>query len=82
MPPAHRPRLGREYRRGFMLGWPSAGCCTRLTIESTPRHDRLLRDGTPLRKQNGMPFTLPLSPDTIRWRQAAIVGQRTLGIEL
>jgi len=35
-----------------------------------------------LRKQNGMPFTLPFSPDTIRWRRAAILELRKLGIEL
>ena len=41
-----------------------------LTVESTPGHYRVLRDGKPLRKANGMPFTLPFSPDTIRWRRA------------
>jgi hypothetical protein len=30
-----------------------------LTVESTPGHYRVLRDGKPLRKANGMPFTLP-----------------------
>jgi hypothetical protein len=29
-----------------------------------------------------MPFTLPFSPDTIRWRRAAIVELRKLGIDL
>jgi hypothetical protein len=53
-----------------------------LTIESTPGHYRVLRDGEPLRKANGMPFTLPFSPDTIRWRRAAIVELRKLGIDL
>jgi DNA-binding FadR family transcriptional regulator len=33
-------------------------------------------------KQNGMPFTLPFSPDTIRWRRTAIVELRKLGIDL
>jgi hypothetical protein len=28
-----------------------------------------------------MPFTLPFSPDTIRWRRAAIVEVRKLGID-
>jgi hypothetical protein len=37
-----------------------------LTVESTPGHYRVLRDGEPLRKANGMPFMLPFSPDTIR----------------
>jgi hypothetical protein len=36
-----------------------------------PGHYRVLREGKPLRKTNGMPFTLPFSPDTIRWRRAA-----------
>jgi len=51
-----------------------------LTVEATPGHYHVLRDGKPLRKQNGMPFTLPFSPDTIRWRRAAIVELRKLGI--
>jgi hypothetical protein len=29
-----------------------------------------------------MPFMLPFSPDTIRWRRAAIVELRRLGIHL
>jgi hypothetical protein len=29
-----------------------------------------------------MPFMLPFSPDTIRWRRAAIVELRKLGINL
>jgi biotin operon repressor len=49
-----------------------------LTVESTPGHYRVLRDGKPLRKASGMPF----SPDTIRWRRAAIVELRKLGIDL
>src|SRR5215213_2716882 len=53
-----------------------------LTVEPTPGHYRVLRDGKPLRKANGMPFTLPFSPDTIRWRRAAIVDLRKLGIDL
>ena len=53
-----------------------------LTVEPTPGHYRVLREGKPLRKQNGMPFMLPFSPDTIRWRRAAIVELRKLGIDL
>jgi hypothetical protein len=53
-----------------------------LTVESTPGHYRVLRDGKPLRKANGMPFMLPFSPGTIRWRRAAIVELRKLGIEI
>jgi hypothetical protein len=29
-----------------------------------------------------MPFMLPFSPDTIRWRRAAIVDLRKLGIHI
>jgi hypothetical protein len=53
-----------------------------LTVEATPGHYRVLRDDKPLRKQNGMPFMLPFSPDTVRWRRAAIVELRKLGIDL
>lgn len=42
-----------------------------LTVEPTPGHYRVLREGEPLRKANGMPFTLPFSLDTIRWRRSA-----------
>jgi hypothetical protein len=51
-----------------------------LTVEPTPGHYRVLREGKPLRKANGMPFTLPFSPDTIRWRRAAIVELRKLDV--
>lgn len=47
-----------------------------LTVEPTPGHYRVLRDGKPLRKANGIPFMLPFSPDTIRWRRAAIIDLR------
>jgi hypothetical protein len=50
------------------------------TVESTPGHYRVLRK--PFRKANGMPFTLPFSPDPIRWRGAAIVELRKFGIDL
>jgi hypothetical protein len=53
-----------------------------LTVEPTPGHYRVLRDGKLLRKANGMPFTLPFSPDTIRWRRAAIIELRKLGISV
>jgi hypothetical protein len=29
-----------------------------------------------------MPFTLPFSPDTVRWRRAAIVELRKVGIDV
>ena len=53
-----------------------------LAVESTPGHYRVLRDGKPLRKANGMPFMLPFSPDTTRWRRTAIVELRKLGVDL
>jgi hypothetical protein len=53
-----------------------------LTVERRAGHYHVLRDGKPLRKANGMPFTLPFSPDTIRWRRAAIVELRKLDIHL
>jgi hypothetical protein len=53
-----------------------------LTVEATPGHYRVLRDGKPLRKANGMPFMLPFSPDTTRWRRSAIVELRKLGIDV
>jgi hypothetical protein len=76
--PSYRLRA-REMRkdvREFIRRLEAVG----LTVESTPGHYRVLRDGEPLRKANGMPFTLPFSPDTIRWRRAAIVELRKLGI--
>ena len=59
----------------------------RLEAASSPS-SRLL--GTPAscatenhsEKPNGMRFTLPLSPDTYRWRRAAILDLRKLGIHL
>jgi len=53
-----------------------------LTVESTPGHYHVFRDGKPLRKANGMPFTLPFSPDTTRWRKTAILDLRKLGIDV
>ena len=53
-----------------------------LTVESTPGHYHVLRDDKPLRKANGMPITLPFSPDTTRWRRSAIIDLRKLGIYL
>jgi hypothetical protein len=68
----------RKDVREFIRRLEAAG----LTVESTPGHYNVLRDGKPLRKANGMPFTLPFSPDTTRWRRAAIVDLRKLGIHL
>src|SRR6266568_4636077 len=49
-----------------------------LTLESRPGHYHVLRDGKPLPTQNGMPVTVPFSPDTIRWRRTASVDLRKL----
>ncbi len=48
----------RKDVREFIRRLEAAG----LTVESTPGHYHVLRDGKPLRKANGMPFTLPFSP--------------------
>ena len=75
----HTPRAEvRKDVREFIRRLEAAG----LTVESTPGHYRVLRDGKPLRKANGMPFMLPFSPDTIRWRRSAIVELRKLGIDV
>jgi hypothetical protein len=76
LPEAHTQM--RKDVREFIRRLEAAG----LTVESTPGHYRVLRDGKPLRKANGMPFMLPFSPDTIRWRRAAIVDLRKLGIHV
>src|SRR6266542_2570786 len=52
----------RKDVREFIRRLDAAG----LTVEPTPGDYRLLREGKSLRKANGMPFTLPFSPDTIR----------------
>jgi hypothetical protein len=53
-----------------------------LTVEPTPGHYHVYRDGKPLSKANGMPMTLPFSPDTTRWRRTAILDLRKLGIDV
>jgi len=68
----------RKDVREFIRRLEAAG----FTVESTSGHYNVLRDGKPLRKANGMPFTLPFSPDTTRWRKAAIVDLRKLGIHV
>jgi hypothetical protein len=68
----------RKDVREFIRRLESVG----LTVESKPGHYYVLRDGKPLRKENGMPFMLPFSPDTTRWRRAAIVELHKLGIDL
>jgi hypothetical protein len=60
----------RKDVREFIRQLEAAG----LTVKPTPGHYHVLRNGKPLRKANGMPFTLPFSPDTIRWRRSAIVA--------
>jgi hypothetical protein len=74
----HGSRQMRKDVREFIRRLEAAG----LTVEPTPGHYRVLRDGKPLRKANGMPFMLPFSPNTIRWRRAAIVDLRRLGIDI
>jgi hypothetical protein len=56
-----RERMRKDVRE-FIRRLEAVG----LTVEPTPGHYRVLRDGKPLRKANGMPFTLPFSPDTSR----------------
>jgi hypothetical protein len=51
-----------------------------LTVEAKPGHYHVFRDGKPLRKANGMPFTLPFSPDTTRWRRGAIRDPRKFAV--
>lgn len=72
-----RPEMRKDVRE-FIRRLEAVG----LTVESTSRHYRVLREGKPLRRANGLPFTLPFSPDTIRRRGAAIVEPRKLGIDL
>src|SRR5207342_1877556 len=72
-----RPEMRKDVRE-FIRRLEAAG----LTVESTPGHYHVLRDGKPLRKENGMPFTLPFSPDTTRWRKTAILDLRKLDIDL
>jgi hypothetical protein len=68
----------RKDVREFIRRLEAAG----LTVEPSPGHYRVLHNGKPLRKVNGMPFMLPFSPDTIRWRRPATVELRKLGIDL
>ena len=68
----------RKDVREFIRRVQAAG----LTVESTPGHYRVLRNGKPLRKANGLPFTLPFSPDTVRWRRTAILELRKLDIDV
>jgi hypothetical protein len=68
----------RKDVREFIRRLQAAG----LTVESTPGHYRVLRNGKPLRKANGLPFTLPFSPDTVRWRRTAILELRKLDINV
>jgi hypothetical protein len=68
----------RKDVRQFIRRLEAAG----LTVQATPGHYHVLRDGKPLRRENGMPFTLPFSPDTTRWRRTAILELRKLGIEV
>lgn len=64
--------------REFIRRLEAAG----LEVVPTPGHYRVLRDGKPLRKQNGMPMMLPFSPNTTRWRRTATLELRKLGIDV
>jgi hypothetical protein len=68
----------RKDVREFIRRLEAAG----LEVQSTPGHYHVWRDGKPLRKANGMPFTLPFSPGTTRWRKTAILDLRKLGIHV
>jgi hypothetical protein len=68
----------RKGVREFIRRLGAAG----LTVEPTPRQYRVLRDGKPPSEANGIAFTLPVSPDTIRWRRTAVVELRKLGIDV
>lgn len=68
----------RKDVREFIRRLEAAG----LEVEPTAGHYRVLREGRPLRKANGMPLRLPFSPDTTRWRRAAALELRRLGIEV
>jgi hypothetical protein len=67
----------RKDVREFIRGLEAAV----LVVEPTPGRYRVLREGKPLRKAKGMPFTLP-STGTICWRRTAIVELRRLAIHL
>ena len=70
--------LMRKDVREFIRRLEAAG----LEVESTPGHYHVWRNGKPLRKENGMPVTLPFSPGTTRWRKTAILELRKLGIDV
>jgi hypothetical protein len=68
----------RKDVREFIRRLEAAG----LTVESTPDHYRLPRDGKPLRNQNGMRFILPFSPTRSAGAETAIVELRKLDINV
>jgi hypothetical protein len=68
----------RKDVREFIRRLEAAG----LTVEAGAGHYTVMRDGKPLRKANGMPFTLPFSPDTTRWRKTALLDFRKLEINV
>jgi hypothetical protein len=53
-----------------------------LTVEPTPGHHRVLRDGKPLRKANGMPVRVAVLSRHDPLASSAIVELRKLGIDL
>ena len=68
----------RKDVREFIRRLEAAG----VSVESTPGHYRVLRDGKTLRNGTGKACMLPFSPDTVRWRRAAIVDLRKLGVDI
>jgi hypothetical protein len=76
--PSGGSALVRKDVREFIRKLEAAG----LEVQPTPGHYRVLRDGKPLRKENGMPFMLPFSPDTTRWRRSATLELSKLGIDV
>ena len=68
----------RKDVREFIRRLESAGLTVDVDTRPLPRPPR--RQAAP--EANGMPFRVPFSPDTIRWRRAAIVELRTLGIDV
>jgi hypothetical protein len=68
----------RKDVRDFIRRLGAAG----LTVESDARPLSCAARRQAVSKANGMPFMLPLSPDTTRWRRAAIVELRKLSIDV
>ena len=68
----------RKDVREFIRRLEAAG----LEVQSPPGPSHIWCEGNTLCKANGMPFTLPFSPGTTRWRKTAILDLRKLGIDV